>query len=70
MTDMESLEYSYQFSLQDRFDLLLEAGFTRDDEGIWSHADGRAIGESVVAAITDASLLRYLKPERRRKKKK
>ncbi len=55
-------ENSYQLSLQERFDLLLEEGFTRDDERIWSHPDGRAIGQSVIAAITDASLMRYLRP--------
>ena len=51
----------YRVSLADRRRLLADAGFARDEHKIWSHPDGRAIGESVVAALTDASLFRYLR---------
>ncbi|HZS10375.1 MAG TPA: hypothetical protein VFD58_36435 [Blastocatellia bacterium] len=50
----------YQISFEERCGLLASVGFVRDENRIWGHPDGRAIGESVVAAITDESLLRYL----------
>lgn len=53
----------YQIPLPERLQLLQQDGFTRNDDRVWSHPDGRAIGESVVAAITDESFLRYLDPE-------
>ena len=51
----------YRLTLADRRRLLADTGFVRDGHGIWSHPDGRALGEGVAAALTDASLLRYLK---------
>lgn len=39
---------------------MADAGFTRDDLRIWSHPDGRAIGEGVAAALTDEAFFRYL----------
>ncbi len=41
--------------------MLADAGFARDDLRIWSHTDGRAIGEGVAAALTDEAFLRFLK---------
>ncbi len=51
----------YQFGLADRRRLMADAGFLRDDSRIWSHADGRAIGEGVAAALTDEAFLMFLK---------
>jgi len=42
---------------------MADAGFVRDDLRVWSHQDGRAIGESVSAALTDEAFLRFLKLE-------
>ena len=50
----------YQLGLEKRQQLLAGAGFARDAHGIWLHGSGRAIGESVAAALTDTALLRYL----------
>jgi hypothetical protein len=50
----------YQLGPADRRRLLAEAGFERDEHGIWSHRDGRALGDGVAAALTDGALLRYL----------
>jgi hypothetical protein len=51
----------YQFTLGDRRKLMADAGFLRDESRIWSHPDGRAIGEGVAAALTDETFLRFLK---------
>ncbi len=51
----------YRFGLTDRRRLLADAGFVRDDLRIWSHPDGRIIGEGVAAALTDAAFFRFLK---------
>jgi hypothetical protein len=51
----------YRLSLKERQRLLADAGFVRDADHIWSHLDGRAIGEGVAAALTDEALLRYLR---------
>jgi len=53
----------YTFALTERRRMLADAGFARDDLRIWSHPDGRAIGESVAAALTDEAFLRFLKVE-------
>jgi hypothetical protein len=39
---------------------LADAGFTRNDLRIWVHPDGRAVGESVIAAVADEAFFRYL----------
>jgi hypothetical protein len=54
-------ENYYQVSLVDRRRLLADLGFIRGVDLIWRHADGRAIGEGVMAAIVDRALCRYLK---------
>jgi hypothetical protein len=51
----------YRLSVEDRRRLLADAGFTRNAYRIWSHADGRALGDGVTAALTDEALLRYLR---------
>jgi hypothetical protein len=51
----------YTYALTDRRRMLADAGFARDDLRIWSHPDGRAIGEGVAAALTDEAFLRFLK---------
>ena len=51
----------YRLSLKERQRLLADAGFVRDAYHIWSHLDGRALGEGVAAALTDEALLRYLR---------
>lgn len=63
MADQFMTEPFYQIPLQERLQLLQQDGFVRDRDHIWRHHDGRAVGESVVAAITDDSFLRYLDPE-------
>lgn len=45
--------------------MLADAGFTRNDLKIWSHPDGRIIGEGVAAALTDDAFLRFLQEEAR-----
>ncbi len=39
---------------------LKAAGFVRDARNIWSHPDGRALGEGVAMALTEEALARYL----------
>ncbi len=39
---------------------LKAAGFVRDARNIWSHPDGRALGEGVALALTEEALARYL----------
>jgi hypothetical protein len=53
----------YTFVLTERRRMLADAGFTRNDLRIWTHPDGRAIGEGVAAALTDEAFLRYLNIE-------
>ena len=53
----------YTFALTDRRRILADRGFVRDELRVWSHPDGRAIGESVAAALTDEAFLRFLKIE-------
>jgi hypothetical protein len=56
-------ENFYTFVLTDRRRMMADTGFVRDELRVWSHPDGRAIGESVAAALTDEAFLRFLKPE-------
>jgi hypothetical protein len=51
----------YRINLEERRRLLADGGFVRDAYRIWSHPDGRALGEGVAAALTDEALLRYLR---------
>lgn len=55
----------YIHGVNERRRLLADAGFSRDDLKIWSHPDGRSIGEGVATALTDAAFLRYLGVEPR-----
>jgi len=50
----------YQLALTDRRRVLADAGFVRNDLRIWTHADGRSIGEGVATALTDEAFLRFL----------
>lgn len=50
----------YQLALTDRRRALADAGFVRNDLRIWTHADGRSIGEGVAAAVTDEVFLSFL----------
>lgn len=50
----------YQLALPERQRLLSAAGFVRNELRVWAHADGRAIGEGVAAALTDAAFYRFL----------
>lgn len=54
------MNYWYRHDLETRRRWLLDAGFSRNDDRVWSHPDGRAIGESVVVALTDEAFARYL----------
>ena len=53
----------YTLVLTDRRRMLADAGFARDELRIWSHPDGRAIGEGVAAALSDEAFLRFLAVE-------
>src|SRR5215475_12739956 len=53
----------YTLALTDRRRMLADAGFARDDLRIWSHPDGRVIGEGVAAALADEAFLRFLDVE-------
>jgi hypothetical protein len=53
----------YQLDLLLRRRMLADAGFVRDGMRVWTHVDGRAIGESVAAALTDAAFCRFLRVE-------
>lgn len=50
----------YRYNLETRRQWLIDAGFSRNNERIWSHPDGRAIGESVAIALTDEALVQFL----------
>ena len=50
----------YQLELSQRRRLLADEGFIRDWSRIWTHPDGRAVGEGVAAALTDAAFCRFL----------
>jgi hypothetical protein len=55
-----SNEY-YQYDPPTRRQLFVDAGFRCDDLQIWSHPDGRAIGDGVASALTDEAFFRFLK---------
>ena len=40
--------------------MLADHGFVRDENHIWRHSDGRAIGEGVMSALIDTAFVRYL----------
>ncbi|HYE75609.1 MAG TPA: hypothetical protein VEF04_19860 [Blastocatellia bacterium] len=50
----------YRYDLETRRQWLIDTGFSRNAERIWSHPDGRAIGESVAVALTDEAFVRFL----------
>jgi hypothetical protein len=51
----------YRFGMIDRRRFLADAGFNRDDMRIWTHPDGRAVGEGIASALTDEAFFRFLK---------
>ena len=53
-------ENYYQLDLPTRRRMLADQGFVRDPTRVWRHFDGRAIGEGVAAALTDAAFCRFL----------
>jgi len=53
----------YQLALTDRRRMLADAGFVRDELRIWTHPDGRSIGEGVAAALTDHAFMQFLSGE-------
>ncbi|HQR35045.1 MAG TPA: hypothetical protein PLK30_20075 [Blastocatellia bacterium] len=50
----------YQLALTERRRALADIGFVRNDLRIWTHPDGRSIGEGVVTALTDEAFFRFL----------
>jgi len=50
----------YEHGLAERCRMLADHGFVRDENHIWRHSDGRAIGEGVMSALIDTALIRYL----------
>ena len=53
----------YRFNLIDRRRFLADAGFIRNDLRIWSHPDGRTVGEGIISALTDEAFFSYLKAD-------
>lgn len=53
-------ENYYQLDLPCRRRMLADQGFVRDQMRVWWHPDGRAVGEGVAAALTDAAFCRFL----------
>jgi hypothetical protein len=53
----------YRFNLIDRRRFLADAGFIRNELRIWSHPDGRTIGEGIISALTDQAFFSYLKTD-------
>ena len=53
-------ENFHQLDLPQRRRMLADAGFVRDATRVWSHQDGRAVGEGVASALADAAFCRYL----------
>jgi hypothetical protein len=53
----------YQLELPQRRRMLADAGFVRDSTRVWSHPDGRSVGEGVAAALTDVAFYRFLRIE-------
>jgi len=51
---------NYQLGLDKRRELLSVESFSRNEYRVWTHADGRAIGEGVILALIDSAFLRYL----------
>jgi hypothetical protein len=51
----------YQYDSFTRHKLFAAAGFICDELHIWSHPDGRAIGDGVASALTDEAFFRFLK---------
>jgi hypothetical protein len=51
----------YQYDRSARRRMFAKAGFICDDLHIWSHPDGRAIGDGVALALTDEAFFRFLK---------
>ena len=56
----EGANQLYAVGVDERRELLVKAGFSSDSNRIWTHPDGRAIGEGVILALTDSAFLRYL----------
>jgi len=50
----------YSLTIEERRSLLIKAGFSGDSNRVWTHPDGRAIGEAVISALVDAAFLKYL----------
>ena len=50
----------HELELPQRRRMLADAGFVRDTLRVWAHPDGRAVGEGVASALTDAAFCRYL----------
>lgn len=58
---LEVNPYTLELNLRRR--MLADAGFVRSDQRIWIHSDGRAIGEAVAGALSDAAFCRFLQIE-------
>jgi hypothetical protein len=50
----------YEHGLAERCRMLADHGFVRDENHIWRHRDGRAIGECEMSALIDTAFVRYL----------
>ncbi|MFN6204612.1 MAG: hypothetical protein ACK496_19355 [Acidobacteriota bacterium] len=55
---MDTFFYRYDSTARRR--LLADAGFVRQKDRPWRHADGRSIGEGVAFALADEPFFRYL----------
>ena len=56
----EEKKSNYRLGLDERRELLSLASFSVDENRVWTHKDGRSIGEGVISALVDSAFLRYV----------
>lgn len=52
--------FFYRIDITERRRLLADKGFVRDEHKVWTHPDGRAIGEGVAFALADEAFFYFL----------
>lgn len=51
----------YRLDTAERRRMMADAGFVRQLSRVWSHPDGRSIGEAVLLSLADEPFLRFLR---------
>ena len=51
----------YRLETAERRRLMADAGFLRQSSRVWTHPDGRSIGEAVLFSLADEPFLRFLR---------